>query len=202
MCSVRKLNENQGEKLVMSTARTLIIELFSGQHDVPIEKIKKEVDREHTSRGGQLATKQTHPAADALQSLKSMGRANNLKQGFWSILSGVEEGLENVIEKPDRNVLIGTKNHSVYFAECEGFVKIGSANNVPKRLSYMQSSNPFEIKIIGTIGCDCPRKTNSQNASCSREDQIQSMFQSVKIRGEWFRYSNELRAYIKNHFDT
>ena len=82
--------EYQGEKLTVRSARSLIVELFGEQNDVPRQKIIAAVDKAHISRGGLLATKQTHPVDDALWFLKEQGYANNKKRGFWTISVGVE----------------------------------------------------------------------------------------------------------------
>ena len=95
------------------------------------------------------------------------------------------------------------KHHRVYFAECKDFIKIGSTKHpVRVRLSSIQTGCPFVIKGLGWIECDCPRKTNRPRAKCSREEQIQSMFQHLRVkwldpRCEWFHASKELRAYIE-----
>ena len=75
------------------------------------------------------------------------------------------------------------KHHRVYFVECKGLIKIGSTiSTVKQRIAYMQSGNPFIIKGLGTIECDCSRKRNRPGAKCSREDEIQSMFKSQKVK--------------------
>lgn len=97
------------------------------------------------------------------------------------------------------------KHHRVYFVECKGFIKIGSTTSpVRVRLSTLQTGNPFVIKGLATIECDCPRKTNSPKAKCTTESNIQWLFQREKVKGlpsraEWYHGTDRLRAYIEKH---
>lgn len=97
------------------------------------------------------------------------------------------------------------KHHRVYFVECKGFIKIGSTTlPTRERLSSLQTGNPFVIKGLGTIECDCPRKTKSPRGKCDTESNIQGLFQSQKVKrlhpkAEWYHATDRLRAYIEKH---
>ena len=95
------------------------------------------------------------------------------------------------------------KHHRVYFVKCKDFIKIGSTTMpVRNRLSILQTGCPFIIEGLGTIECDCPRKMANPRGDCSREIEIQSIFQSLRVewlheKCEWFHISEELCAYIE-----
>ena len=75
---------------------------------------------------------------------------------------------------------------SVYFIECnEEFIKIGCAKNIKTRLSGLQVSNPYPLKIIKQIdgGRDVERK-------------LHNYFLSLKVRGEWFKKETDLIDFI------
>ena len=77
--------EHAGKHLVLSIARELILELFTGQSNVMKRDIISEIETVHKNRGGLEHDKETHPVTDALDSLKSKGLADNPKRGFWTI---------------------------------------------------------------------------------------------------------------------
>lgn len=99
-------------------------------------------------------------------------------------------------------------NHHVYFAECQDFIKIGVTQNKMKRhLSVLQAYNPFKITILGTIECDCDRKsepTLGRNPTCAKEAELHALFLCSQVQylhpeTEWFCGTPELRAYIDKH---
>lgn len=77
--------KHAGKRLVMSIARELILKFFSGYSGVPRSEIIEKIKTEHLNGGGTLHTKEVHPVADALQSLKNKGLADNPIIGFWDI---------------------------------------------------------------------------------------------------------------------
>lgn len=79
-----------------------------------------------------------------------------------------------------------SKPGTIYFIECGEFIKIGFTYSLDQRIRAMQSSNPFDLKILhkmrGTIG---------------REAEILAKFKDLRHRGEWFRKTPELLAFIE-----
>lgn len=75
----------------------------------------------------------------------------------------------------------------VYFLQCEssGLIKIGYSSNVPARLSAIQTGSPTAIRLLAT-----------EDGGIEREGQLHSAFAVEWVRGEWFRPSEDLLAYI------
>lgn len=97
-------------------------------------------------------------------------------------------------------------NHHVYFAECQGFIKIGvTGSKLKSHLSVMQAYNPFKITILGSIECHCDRKskpTLGRNPTCTKEAELHALFLCSQVKylhpeTEWFHRTPELRAYIE-----
>ena len=65
----------------------------------------------------------------------------------------------------------------IYAIECEGFVKIGIAKDVHKRLSVAQVSSPFELKLL--------TKWLTNNA-IEDEQALHDRLEQYHVRGEWF----------------
>ena len=73
----------------------------------------------------------------------------------------------------------------VYFALAGDFVKIGIAKNIGRRMRSLQTSLPHEIKLICW-------EVGGRAEECA----LHSRFANSHIRGEWFSYSAEIRAYV------
>lgn len=78
----------------------------------------------------------------------------------------------------------------VYFVAADGlpqFVKIGWAGDVAKRLSELQTGNPFRLRILGTVygGRDV-------------EVHYHHEFASYRVRpgGEWFHLTGALAEFV------
>lgn len=65
----------------------------------------------------------------------------------------------------------------VYLFWCEGFIKIGYADNPQHRLSCCQTGNPFEVRMIGVIPSSDP---------IALEEELHCEFEYYRVRGEWF----------------
>ena len=82
----------------------------------------------------------------------------------------------------------------VYFIKtCDNkqLVKIGKATDVDKRLSQLQTGNGSTLAVVGKIKCD------SEEEALTLESTIHKAFSNLRIRGEWFRWSVNLRNFIK-----
>jgi T5orf172 domain len=73
----------------------------------------------------------------------------------------------------------------VYFIECGDFIKIGGATSMRSRLSGLATGNPYQLKVLATITDD----THTESA-------LHNRFAESFHRGEWFRKTLELMAFI------
>lgn len=73
----------------------------------------------------------------------------------------------------------------VYFMEMGDFIKIGWSTWPESRRADLQTSNPYDIKLLGAFP-----------GSIHSEAGLHTMFASLRGRGEWFRKSDGLLAYI------
>jgi hypothetical protein len=69
-------------------------------------------------------------------------------------------------------------------------IKIGKANDVEQRLSDLQVGNPNELEVLTVIPC------NSEKHSIDVERQLHNDFKEYHMRGEWFRYDEEVFSEI------
>jgi hypothetical protein len=65
----------------------------------------------------------------------------------------------------------------VYIIECNGFYKIGKATNINKRLSSLQVSSPYELRLVAIKTCE--------NIGVV-EKIIHKAYRTTKVRGEWY----------------
>lgn len=71
----------------------------------------------------------------------------------------------------------------VYFIKClddNGYIKIGVAQDVKKRLDSLQTGCPYPLKVICAIGCD-----NREHALAT-EKRLHRYFGHSRVGGEWF----------------
>lgn len=77
-------------------------------------------------------------------------------------------------------------NEFVYFFITEsGLVKIGRARNIWKRLAQLQIGNHETLSMIGSLA-----------GGRGLELEIHELLADTRVRGEWFRGSDTLRALI------
>ncbi len=76
----------------------------------------------------------------------------------------------------------------IYFVQCgkNGPVKIGCTGNVEDRITQMQTSCPYELKLLWKI-----------NGGKEDEAELHEQWKHERIRGEWFRPSRQLLEYIE-----
>ena len=70
-------------------------------------------------------------------------------------------------------------------------IKIGMAKNVEKRLKSLQTSSPVVLELLHTI------QLNSVEDAQKLEYVLHRRFARLRMNGEWFKASEELRTYIK-----
>ena len=71
-------------------------------------------------------------------------------------------------------------------------IKIGKANNPSERLSQIQSSTHLNLELMGC------RKYKSSEDALNAEKYYHEKFGHIRIRGEWFKVSNELVKVINS----
>lgn len=74
----------------------------------------------------------------------------------------------------------------VYFAECEGYLKIGSSTRPRQRVSKYASTNPFEVRLIGLVLGDE-----------RHEVALHKAFAHLHHRREWFVCTDQARKLIE-----
>ena len=77
------------------------------------------------------------------------------------------------------------KIRTVYFAKSGNHVKIGVTNDITKRLSQLQNGTVNKIEVLLTL-----------HGSANDEKAYHNEFKHLRIRGEWFNYTDELKKYI------
>lgn len=84
------------------------------------------------------------------------------------------------------------KSKYVYFILTKKLkaVKIGVSADPLRRLEALQIGNPSKLKLLLTI---------NQNIYLN-EKRLHEKFEKWHIRGEWFKYTKELKDYINNLF--
>ena len=75
---------------------------------------------------------------------------------------------------------------SVYFAECDGRVKIGWSKKVGTRIAQLQTGNASPIRLLGTTP-----------GGLAVERALHERFAAARVAGEWFDLTPELRAHIE-----
>ena len=73
----------------------------------------------------------------------------------------------------------------VYFIRGGDQIKIGTSAKPEARLREMQTGNPMELVLLGTLV-----------GGRSKEQALHSQFSHLRIRGEWFRVEEELMLEI------
>jgi T5orf172 domain len=87
--------------------------------------------------------------------------------------------------------------HSVYFAERDGFVKIGRTANIAKRMHDIgkgscmpQGMSVGPVRLLAVIYCDCTER------SCVREKYFHQKFIDQHLEGEWFLFDLDIASFI------
>jgi hypothetical protein len=80
----------------------------------------------------------------------------------------------------------------VYFFECQGFVKIGMSIDIFGRLESLQRENPLVVNVLGVI-------VTQGGRAPKLECELHERFRSAHHRGEWFRLTEEIMAFIQEH---
>lgn len=73
----------------------------------------------------------------------------------------------------------------IYAIQSGEFVKIGFSDTPNKRLRAIQVSSPVKCILLGVM-----------EGTMGTEDLIHKRFSSIRVQGEWFRLTPELKAWI------
>lgn len=78
----------------------------------------------------------------------------------------------------------------VYFIRSAGLVKIGTcrASRMEMRLADLQTGNPEPLQLLARIDCV---------SGAALEARLHDMWRPLHVRGEWFRLTAELAAFIE-----
>lgn len=121
----------------------------------------------------------------------------NKCSGYWTCIDcrpwAVHKGKERVNMNARINYNKNTHTASIYFilAEEVGRVKIGITTNIRARMYDLQNSSPVELKLIALF----------ENKTFEDERFLHAVFSDYRIRGEWFRYSDEIKDFLGNSVD-
>lgn len=82
----------------------------------------------------------------------------------------------------------------VYFVQVEsdGPIKIGATQKISSRLSTLGSANPSVLRLIAFIRCP------SYDRAFYNENALHRKFHANRIRGEWFRPTDELLDWLRD----
>lgn len=84
----------------------------------------------------------------------------------------------------------GPRKGYLYVMECEGYHKIGIANDHKYRVKELQTGNPFKITLLGCIPC---------YDAVKEEFYLQQRLRAYKHRSEWFKLPETEVAYLLQH---
>jgi hypothetical protein len=73
----------------------------------------------------------------------------------------------------------------VYFLECQDFIKIGVASSLKHRISGFNTVSPYPLVVLAVVSGDM-----------RTEKLLHRRFASARHKGEWFRKTPELLAFI------
>lgn len=77
---------------------------------------------------------------------------------------------------------------SVYVVRSSGFVKIGKASDVERRIASLRGSNPMEVTVLAIL-------TEGDGHKLERD--LHRRFATCRHRHEWFREEGDLAAWIE-----
>jgi hypothetical protein len=71
-----------------------------------------------------------------------------------------------------------------------GEVKLGTTAEMTRRLRHLQIACAVPLELLGT-----------QPGGLVEERALHSRFASARLLGEWFRYTDEVASYVRDHFE-
>ena len=80
-----------------------------------------------------------------------------------------------------------SSNKFLYFLLCGDAVKIGKSSDPCLRIKELQTGAPYECKLVATF----------KNMG-HKENECHKKFKHLKLYGEWFRYTQEIKLFIES----
>jgi hypothetical protein len=75
----------------------------------------------------------------------------------------------------------------IYFLRSyNNHIKIGTSSQIDERVSTLQTSNPNKLHVQAIL-----------EGSFQTESELHSIFEKYRVRGEWFKYSEEIKWFIR-----
>jgi len=78
----------------------------------------------------------------------------------------------------------------VYFVQAGDLIKIGTSTSLPSRLETLRTSNGGVLEVLLVVP-----------GNRTQERQVHALFATERVRGEWFRPSERLLAFIADRAD-
>lgn len=103
--------------------------------------------------------------------------ARKLEEMIFSIENVYEEGF---IKGMSVSQTINAGSCFVYFISDEESLKIGIANDVPKRLKQLQTGSSSKLNIIHVV------PFNSRKEAMKKERELHKKYEAFRLEGEWF----------------
>lgn len=103
---------------------------------------------------------------------------------IWFAYSPAAETHKERLGKSSRTV--PPKTSSVYFVRSGDRVKIGTSHKPKQRIRDLQIANPDGLEVLHTMP-----------GTFAEERQLHKQFAAHRLHGEWFHYSDEIRAYVE-----
>lgn len=72
-----------------------------------------------------------------------------------------------------------------------GIVKIGHSINPQKRLMELKTGNPFQLEVLAVIEGDD-----------KKERELHEKFKDLRLAGEWFSYTHDIKEYFFKEADN
>ena len=80
-----------------------------------------------------------------------------------------------------------SKHNKVYFITDRRYVKIGKTQNIISRLSALQTGHPEKLYVLGYV-----------DGGRGEEKKLHKRFSKYRVRGEWFKLTEEFAQKIKD----
>ena len=74
----------------------------------------------------------------------------------------------------------------VYFARAGAWVKVGKSGNPAQRISALQTANPHQVELLGTLGFCMGACGGGLLFGDDAERVLHRILEPVRVRGEWF----------------
>lgn len=76
----------------------------------------------------------------------------------------------------------------VYILECQGYYKIGKANDLKSRVTHFQTGNPFPITVVFS---------KASVFATSLEPALHELLAELRVAGEWFKLNDKALKFAK-----